>query len=163
MNTEEYPQDCTMNTDRCEKLKMLVRVARSAVCHDTPVHIYRLFEVESSIFGKVTVSVVLSKKTSYGQCLVVNGYREGAVWIYRPNFVISFFLWGWMKTGVCRRKVDTADELLARILDAAGCIKKREDQLRRTARDLRTRVAKCSEAGDGTVERLFWTVKKSII
>jgi len=38
--------------------------------------------------------------------------------------------------------LDTPDELLARILDTAGCIKKREDQLRRTTRDLRTRVAK---------------------
>jgi hypothetical protein len=37
--------------------------------------------------------------------------------------------------------VDTPDEPLARILDAAACIKKREDQMRRTARDLRTRVA----------------------
>ena len=43
---------------------------------------------------------------------------------------------------VYKRKVDTADELLASILDAAGCIKKREDQLRRTTRDLRTRVEK---------------------
>ena len=47
--------------------------------------------------------------------------------------------------------MDTADELLARILDAAGCIKRREDQLRRTARDLRTRVAKCSEADGGVL------------
>ena len=36
-------------------------------------------------------------------------------------------------------QVDTSDELLASILDAAARIKKREDQLRRTARDLRTR------------------------
>jgi hypothetical protein len=41
------------------------------------------------------------------------------------------------------------DELLASILDAAACIKKREDQLRRTARDLRTRVAKCAEVYGG--------------
>jgi hypothetical protein len=32
----------------------------------------------------------------------------------------------------------TPDELLASILDAAGCIKKREDKLRGTTRDLRT-------------------------
>ena len=41
--------------------------------------------------------------------------------------------------------MDTPDELLASILDAAGCIKIREDQLRRTTRDLRKRVAKCTE------------------
>jgi hypothetical protein len=47
-----------------------------------------------------------------------------------------------LKSEVYKRNVDTADELLASILDAAGCIKKREDQLRRTARHLDTAVAK---------------------
>jgi len=49
---------------------------------------------------------------------------------------------GWMKGEAYWRMVDTADELLARILDVAGCIKKRADQLRRTTRDLSTPVAK---------------------
>ena len=39
-------------------------------------------------------------------------------------------------------KVDTPDELLARNLNAAVRINNREDQLRRTTRDLRTRVTK---------------------
>ena len=43
----------------------------------------------------------------------------------------------------------TRDKLLARILDAAGYVKKREDRLRPTTRDLRTRVSKCSEADGG--------------
>jgi hypothetical protein len=47
------------------------------------------------------------------------------------------------------------DELLASILDAADCIKEREDQLRRTARDLSTRVAKCIEVGRGILELLL--------
>jgi hypothetical protein len=34
-------------------------------------------------------------------------------------------------------------------LDAAGCIEEREDQLRRTTHDLRTRVAKWTEVGGG--------------
>ena len=55
---------------------------------------------------------------------------------------LYFCLWGCMKSEVCKRKVDTRDELLARILDAAARKKKREDQLTRTTRDLRTRVAK---------------------
>jgi len=40
-------------------------------------------------------------------------------------------------------KVDTPDELLARVLDAAAasCLKKREDHLRRTTRELRTGFA----------------------
>jgi hypothetical protein len=57
--------------------------------------------------------------------------------------LLDFCLWGWMKSEVYKRNVDTADELLAIILDVAGCIKRCEDQLRRTARDLRTRVEKC--------------------
>ena len=39
---------------------------------------------------------------------------------------------------VYKLTVDKPDELLARILDAAARIKKREDQVRRTARDLHT-------------------------
>ena len=35
-----------------------------------------------------------------------------------------------MNRKVCKRKVDTRDDLLARILDAAARIRKREDQLR---------------------------------
>jgi len=54
-----------------------------------------------------------------------------------------------MKSEVNKMKVDTADELLASILGGVGSIKRREDQLRRTARDLGTRVAKCFEVGDG--------------
>jgi hypothetical protein len=51
-----------------------------------------------------------------------------------------------MISGVHKRKVDTPDELLDRILDAAGYIKKGEDRLRRTTRDLRTRFAKWTES-----------------
>jgi hypothetical protein len=47
------------------------------------------------------------------------------------------------------------DELLARILDAAAGIKTREDQLRRTTRDLSTRVAKCNEVDGGILEHLL--------
>ena len=38
--------------------------------------------------------------------------------------------------------MDIADELLLSILDVAACEKKREDQLRRTKRDFRQRLAK---------------------
>jgi len=41
-----------------------------------------------------------------------------------------------------KKKVDTPDELLARIFDVATRIKKREDQFRLTTPDLRTRVGK---------------------
>ena len=76
-------------------------------------------------------------------CLILNIYRARDVWICRTK------LWSWMKGEVYKLKVDSPDELLTRILDAAGCVTEREDQLRRTARDLRTRVAKSIEADGG--------------
>jgi hypothetical protein len=60
-----------------------------------------------------------------------------------------------MKSEVYKRKVDERDELFARSLDAAARIRKCEAQLRRTTRDLRTRVAKCGEADGGTFEHLL--------
>jgi hypothetical protein len=54
-----------------------------------------------------------------------------------------------------KSKVETPEELLARILDAAARIKKREDQLRRKTRDLRTRIAKCTEVDGGISEHLL--------
>jgi len=63
-----------------------------------------------------------------------------------------------MKSECNKIKVDTAGELLAGILDGAGCIKKPEDKLRRTTRDLRTRVEKCVEVDGGIFEDLLWTV-----
>jgi len=62
------------------------------------------------------------------------------------------FYW---KLKVYKRNVDTPGELLANILDAAASINKCEDQLRRTTRDLRTPVAKCTEVDCGIFERLL--------
>jgi hypothetical protein len=59
-----------------------------------------------------------------------------------------------MLSEVYQRKVDTPDELLARIFGAAASIKKREDQHRPTTRDIRTRVVKCSEVDGGIFELL---------
>jgi len=53
------------------------------------------------------------------------------------------------------KKVDTQNELLARILDVVAGIKKLEDRLRRTKRELRTRVAKCTEVDGGIFESLL--------
>jgi len=57
-------------------------------------------------------------------------------------------LWGWIKSEVYGRMV-RRDELFHRTLDAAASIKKREDQLRRTTRDLRSRVVKRTEIDGG--------------
>jgi len=71
---------------------------------------------------------------------------------------LDFCLSGRLKDEVYKRKVDTREELIARILDAAALIKKREYQLRRTTRDLRTRVAKCIEVEGGIFENSLRSV-----
>jgi hypothetical protein len=43
-------------------------------------------------------------------------------------------------------------------LNAAACIKKREDQLRRTTRGLRTRVAQWIQDDGEVSEQLLWTL-----
>jgi hypothetical protein len=64
-------------------------------------------------------------------CLILNDYRESVVC--------------GIDEVVHKIKLDTWYELLARISDVFASIKTREDQFRRTTRDLRTRVAKCTE------------------
>jgi hypothetical protein len=60
-----------------------------------------------------------------------------------------------MKSEVYKRRVETRDELFARIFDAAARVKKREDQVRPTTRDLHTRVAKCIKVDGGNFEHLL--------
>jgi hypothetical protein len=71
---------------------------------------------------------------------------------------LDFSLWGWMKSEPDKRRVGTPDELLAGIFYAVARMKKREDQLRRTTRDLYTRAAKCIEVDGGIFEQLFCSV-----
>jgi hypothetical protein len=83
--------------------------------------------------GGVTLSVVV-KEMSHCEWLPSRELFES------PDLsLLEFCLWGWMKSEVYKIKVDTVDEVLTRILDAAARIKKCEYQLRRTTRDLRTR------------------------
>jgi len=51
--------------------------------------------------------------------------------------------------------MNTRQEMLVIILDAAASMKKSEDQLRRTTRDIRTQVAKCTEFDGGNFESLL--------
>jgi len=51
--------------------------------------------------------------------------------------------------------IDKPHEYLARVLDAATCTKKCEDRLRRTTRDLGTRVEKLIEVDVGIFEYLL--------
>jgi hypothetical protein len=62
----------------------------------------------------------------------------------------EFCLWGWMKSGVYKDKVNTRDELVARIMNSAALIKQEhQDDLKRTTRTIAKRVEKCIEVSGG--------------
>jgi len=68
----------------------------------------------------------------------------------------DFCLWGWMKSEVYKERVNTRDELVARIMNSAALIKQeRQDDLRRATRTIAKRVEKCIEVGDGIFEHLL--------
>jgi hypothetical protein len=85
--------------------------------------------------------------------------------IFKSPYVIllNFCSWGWKKIEVYGGCVDKPEELLAGTLDVAASIKKREDQLRRAARNLRARVANCIETDGGILEHLFRIVTNFFI
>ena len=69
---------------------------------------------------------------------------------------LDFWLWGWMKSEVYTEKVNTRDELVARIMNSAALIKQeRQDDLRRATRT--KRVEKCIEVDGGIFEHFLWT------
>jgi len=64
-----------------------------------------------------------------------------------------------MKSEVYKEKVNTRDELVARIMNSAGPIKQeRQDDLRRATRTVAKRAEKCIEVDGGIFEHLLWTV-----
>ena len=72
---------------------------------------------------------------------------------------LDFCLWGWMKSEVYKEKVNTGDDLVARIMTSAALIKQeRQDDLRSATRTVAKRVEKCIEVDGGTFEHLLWTV-----
>ena len=65
-------------------------------------------------------------------------------------------LWGWMKSEVYKEKVNTRDELVARIMNSAALIKQEhQDDLRRTTRTIAKRVEKCIEVDGGIFEHFL--------
>jgi len=91
-------------------------------------------------------------------CLTLNVYQDRAIhWPQRsPDLTpLDLSLWVCVTSEVYETKVDTPDELLARISDAASSINKCEDQLRRPTSHLRTRAAKCIEVESGIFENLL--------
>ena len=68
----------------------------------------------------------------------------------------DFCLWGWLTRQVYTEKVNTRDELVARIMNSAALIKhERQDDLRRAARTVAKTTEKCIEVDGGIFEHLF--------
>jgi hypothetical protein len=113
---------------------------------------------------------------SIGHCEKRNSYKHmsNSEWLPRYRYLnlartfpyclfsdaLDFCLWGWIKSEVYKRRVDTRDELLARILDTAALVNQREDKLGPKTCGLRTQVAKKRFKTDrGIFKRLLGTAK----
>ena len=84
-------------------------------------------------------------------CPIFNGVkiRLFEVGAYKSDFC----LWGWMKSEVYKEKVNTRDELVARIMNSAALIKQeRQDDLRRATRTVAKGVEKRIEVDGGIFE-----------
>jgi hypothetical protein len=103
----------------------------------------------------------IEKKMFISTCIYLWMITEVECFFFNLTCTISLVFPGaWMKNEVYKRKLNTWDEFLARILDAAAPIEKREDQLRGITRDLRTGVAKSNDAEGGIFEHLLQTATK---
>ena len=75
------------------------------------------------------------------------------------GYGLDFCLWGWMKREVYKEKINTRDELVARIMNSAALLKQeRQDDHRRATRTVAKRVEKCTEVGGEIFEHLLSTV-----
>ena len=71
-------------------------------------------------------------------------------------YSLDFCLWGWMTSEVYEGKVNTTDELVARIVNIAAPIaQERQDDLRTATRTIAKRVEKCIEVDGGIFEHLL--------
>jgi LytS/YehU family sensor histidine kinase len=78
--------------------------------------------------------------------------QQFEVGAYRSDFCP----WGWMKSEVYKEKVNTRDELVARIMNSAALInQKRQDDLRRGIRTIAKRVEKYFGVDGGIFEHLL--------
>jgi len=68
----------------------------------------------------------------------------------------DFCLWGWMRNEVYKEKVNTTDELVARIMNSAALImQERQDDLRRATLTVAKRVEMYIEVDGGIFEHLL--------
>jgi hypothetical protein len=65
-------------------------------------------------------------------------------------------VWGWIKSEIYKEKVNTRDELVARIMNSSALIEQeRQDDLRKATRAIVKRAEKCIEFDDGIFEHLL--------
>jgi len=87
--------------------------------------------------------------------LILNGFRDRAVCNWQALFCFG-------RGKFIKKKVEAQDEWPTSILDAAAQVKKREDHLGQTTRDLRTRVTKYI-AFEGILEHKLSTLTDLLI
>jgi hypothetical protein len=90
-------------------------------------------------------------------CQIFNGCENIAVGCLKsPDLTpLDFCLLGWMKSEVYKEKLNTRDELVARIMKSAALIKQeRQDDVRRATRTVAKRVEKCIEIDGRIFEHL---------
>jgi hypothetical protein len=92
------------------------------------------------------------------------GVKITAVWSSKsPDLTpLDFCLWGWIKSEVYKEKINTRDELVARVMNSAVLIKQEhQDDLRRATRTIAKRVEKCIEVDGGIFEHLICNLLRS--
>jgi hypothetical protein len=92
--------------------------------------------------------------------LSLNGYQDRTVSISRPNSIKFLFVGVAWRTKFAKERWIHETNCWPAFWHAAAHIKKREDQLRRTTRDLVTRVAKCIELEGRIFVRLLWNISR---
>ena len=94
------------------------------------------------------------KNVHMDMCLILNVYGNEP--FEPPDLTpLKFCLCGCLKSKGCKTKMDKQQELLDRVSDAAGRIKRREDQLRRTKHVVHSRVTKCIEVDSEIFEKFL--------
>jgi hypothetical protein len=73
--------------------------------------------------------------------------------------LLDLFLWSLIKEMICRTKVNTREELLRWIMDAAACTREHHEMIQRAVNCCLERAKLCIENIGGHFEQL-WDVKK---
>jgi len=104
------------------------------------------------------VNILVGGSTDYSEQICTYKHVSNFPWAQRYSCwnLAHTDLWGWMKREVYKEKVNTRDELVARIMNSAALIKQeRQDDLRRATRTVAKRVEMCTEGDSGIFEHLL--------